>query len=151
MWNVSGMTGAAPLWFEIMNYLHKGVGSKRPHLPEKVTEKEVRFHETGTKSKERFVTGTETNVIRRHSLERFPKILYPPHGTIIALDPDIPPSRQKILFESMPANKELRWVLNGKTSGNGDSFGWTPARGAYELAIVDENGHVKDRVSFKVR
>ena len=151
MWNVSGMTGAAPLWFEIMNYLHEGVGSRQPPLPKKVIEKEVRFHETGVKSKERFLKGTETDVIRGHSLKRFPKIIYPPHGAIIALDPDIPPDRQKILFESTPGNRELSWVLNGKICGSGDSLGWTPTRGAFELSLVGEKGHVKDRVSFKVR
>jgi penicillin-binding protein 1C len=151
MWNVSGMTGAAPLWFEIMNYLHQGVGSRQPLLPENVIEKEIRFHDSGAKIKERFLKGTETDIIRHHSLERFPKIIYPPHGAIIALDPDIPPSRQKILFESAPGNREWKWVLNGKTCGKGDTFGWAPARGAYKLALVGENGSVKDRVSFKVR
>ena len=33
MWNVSGITGAAPIWLEVMNYLHRSTPSKSPQPP----------------------------------------------------------------------------------------------------------------------
>ena len=43
MWNVSGITGAAPIWLELMNYLHRSTPSKSPQPPEGVISKKLLF------------------------------------------------------------------------------------------------------------
>ncbi len=36
MWNVLGITGAAPIWVEIMNWLHRNQSSRQPSPPEAI-------------------------------------------------------------------------------------------------------------------
>jgi penicillin-binding protein 1C len=79
------------------------------------------------------------------------RILYPPQGTIIALDPDIPAERQKVFFFSQADESSCRWVLNGKFLGPGRSIPWTPQRGNYLLSIADREGKRMDSVQFQVR
>ena len=43
MWNVSGITGAAPIWLEVMNYLHRSTPSKSPQPSEGVISKKLHF------------------------------------------------------------------------------------------------------------
>ncbi len=46
MWNVTGIHGAAPVWLEIMNYLHDRDTSERPAPPEGVVRREVKFRQS---------------------------------------------------------------------------------------------------------
>jgi penicillin-binding protein 1C len=38
-------------------------------------------------------------------------------GTIVALDPDIPPARQRLVFERDGRGHQPRWVLDGADLG----------------------------------
>ncbi|WP_054696467.1 hypothetical protein [Geotalea toluenoxydans] len=77
----------------------------------------------------------------------------PPEGTIIAIDPDIPPENQLVFFEVENGNSsDLRWSLNGRLLSAGEEGRrWKPAAGRYELVLTDERGTRHDRVSFQVR
>jgi penicillin-binding protein 1C len=152
MWNVSGITGAAPAWIEIMNWLHRGLPSHSPEPPSGLTSKNVAFSGPGQSRPEWFLKGTETSIAQPASnLTNF-KIVYPVSGAIIALDPDIPQDQQKVFFESHPKDDHLYWKLDGKEIGRaGSVLLWTPLKGQHHLSLIDEMNHTLDSVEFEVR
>lgn len=80
------------------------------------------------------------------------RIAYPADGTVIALDPDIPPEEQKVFFEARPASPGLRWLLNGREVGRaGRLQSWAPQRRAFRLALVDGAERTLDTITFVVR
>jgi penicillin-binding protein 1C len=150
MWNVSGVSGAAPVWIEIINYLHKNTKSLPPLPPSNVIAKEIIVVDNEKKKKEWFIKGTEPEIALQAGTPA-PKILYPSSGTIIAFDPDIPVEYQKIFFESNLESEMAKWLLNGKHLGSSSIMPWVPVRGTYELALVDKDNYVLDRITFEVR
>ena len=99
-----------------------------------------------------FLRGTEPISGDRKAPSHDERILYPPGGTVIALDPDIPPELQKILFHAQPARQGLKWILNGRfVASAGKAFAWNPMAGKFHLALIDEEDRVLDSVHFKVR
>jgi len=75
MWQVSGVSGAAPIWRKLMDHLSRGYAAA-PFL-------------VGTRPSDKiFDPGS------------FGRILYPVAGAVLALDPDIPEANQRIAFES---------------------------------------------------
>ena len=96
--------------------------------------------------------GTEPELRDRGTGRFSQRILYPPSGAVIAVDPDIPPDSQKIFFIARTEERSLRWVLNGITIGvAARPLPWRPRPGRYSLAISDGNERVVDSVSFEVR
>ena len=80
------------------------------------------------------------------------RILAPTDGVIIALDPDIPPERQRVAFEASWSREPLRWVLDGAEVGIVDgSLLWKPKPGRHVLALVDEQQSRVSEVQFVVR
>jgi penicillin-binding protein 1C len=153
MWNVSGITGAAPVWIEVMNFLHRNDSGAKKEGPPDLVQKEVEFPQGIASSREEwFIRGTEPNS-KNPGIGRFnPTIVYPPSGTVIALDPDIPRELQKIFFISQTGESGVRWVLNGEPmEGMGRTIPWTPEAGKYSLAIADMDEKILDYVYFEVR
>ena len=151
MWNVSGISGAAPIWLEIMTHLHKKAFSACPSLPDNIIKNDVLFPQTGNQTSECFIKGTETNIVRCLSSAYLNKISYPPSGTIIALDPDIPTENQKIFFEATQTDNNVRWVLNGTSLSFGSTHGWTPVKGFHRLLLVNGTNRIEDEVTFSIR
>ncbi len=153
MWNVSGMSGAAPVWFEVMNYLHRDVPSKPPEPPRDVIAQHVTFPEQSGLSgrQEWFIRGTEMEAVRQERVAYNTKILYPSPGTIIALDPDIPEGQQKIFFESTSGTSGMTWMLDGILLGQGHTVAWTPSPGSHRLSLVKNGDHIMDEIAFEVR
>ena len=152
MWNVSGVTGAAPLWNEVMTYLHGRERSSPPLPPGGVTARQYLSDARNEPGKEWFIAGTEPkSVDPGRALGALSKILYPPAEVIIAIDPDIPTGHQKIFFEASGSRKDLHWLLNGQPAGDGPACGWTPKAGAYLLTLADGNNRPLDEVGFTVR
>lgn len=153
MWDVSGITGAAPVWLEIMNYLHHSSPSAPPKAPVGVVKKQVEFQAGIEQNRDEwFLNGTEPveTAITDH-MDELPRITYPADGTTFALDPDIPDGQQAIFFEASPPLKFV-WMLNGERIGNSDTtVSWTPIYGHYTLSLVDEQDKVIDFVMFEVR
>jgi penicillin-binding protein 1C len=148
MWNVSGISGAAPVWVEIMNWLHRNHTSRAPKPPTGLLIEEMPG-EMG--QREWFIRGTENNILPGTASQGF-RILYPASGTIFALDPDIPADDQKLFFEAQPKDNLLQWVLDGELIGGaGDLLLWTPARGKHSLSLVDSSKCTMDSVTFEVR
>jgi penicillin-binding protein 1C len=132
MWNVSGVTGAAPAWRDIMNRLSEG---------------EILVEQTKyPKSESVFV---KTDIQNKTSLMR---ITYPANHTIIAVDPDIPENNQAIYFESSKTDKSVYWVLNGKKLEEVKGmYLWHPKTGKYKLSIKNKKDKILDEVVFEVR
>ena len=158
MWNVSGISGAAPVWLELMNYLHRDLRSTPPPRPAGVILARTAFRGgSEAQRSELCLAGTEPSTMETFSQKAeawlIPRIAYPPAGTIIVLDPDIPEQNQRVFFEVENANNsELRWQLNGTLLPAGEEGRrWTPLPGRYELALVDASGKTQDTVSFVVR
>nr|WP_295786291.1 penicillin-binding protein 1C [Rhodoferax sp.] len=178
MWDVSGTTGAAPIWAAVMNYLHKTEPSRAPKPPAGLVLMPVQFAAPGSKADtappleatraEWFVQGTQQASFAIHSGaisvyatrargqndsnapdKQAARITAPTTGTIIALDPDIPPNRQRVSFVADGTN--LRWVMDGKPFAKGANAQWLPWPGRHVVQIVDARGAVLDEVRLEVR
>jgi len=77
------------------------------------------------------------------------RIEFPTHGTILALDPDIPPQRQQLLLQASHA--QVRWFMGDKKVGEGRQVQWQPWPGRYALQLRDPQGRVLDEVMLEVR
>lgn len=152
MWDVSGISGAAPVWLEVMDWLNRDRPSLPPSPPEGIVLRSIRMEAKGDPVSEWFVSGTAPRSIRLVTQRQPGRIAYPVDGTIIAADPDIPSELQKVFFEAAPQNDGFSWRLNGRRIGRaGRLIPWTPREGRFELALFDTQGNLCDQVIFFVR
>ncbi len=147
MWNVSGITGAAPIWLDIMNFLHDNKKYTPLPVPKEIVE--ITFSDG---NHEYFLKGTESSVITGINSKQINSIENPTNDSFIALDPDIPKNFQKIYFKSKTFSSENSWKLNGTSLGSASSFYlWEPQIGSQTLELVDKNEKVIDKVKFTVK
>lgn len=154
MRDVSGITGAAPIWLDIMNHLHSLAPSRPPKRPAGVVTTKVRFEKDFESSREEyFIEGTQpVMTVKTHTTHQKPRIVYPQDETLITMDPDIPEALQRVPLRFEPERKRLKWVLNDSYTGvDTHLFLWKPRPGKYVLSIVDDAGKAIDTVSFTVR
>jgi penicillin-binding protein 1C len=154
MKNVSGVSGAAPVWLEMMNALHAGRPSNAPPLPAGVMTARISFHQDLEPSREeRFLKGTEPVFpVRLNSTYRKPRIIYPAPDTLISLDPEIPEDLQRVPFQFQPSANRYEWVLNDRKTGSADAlFLWKPERGRFVLSLMDQENRIVDSVAFVVK
>ncbi|MEO8023434.1 transglycosylase domain-containing protein [Polaromonas sp.] len=180
MWDVSGTSGAAPIWAALMNYLHKTERSRAPTPPAGLVQSQTRFSNQGgtpleAARSEWFIKGTEQSLFAinsgaasvhpersaaRNSTQKgiqktvpepdaVPRITAPASGTIIALDPDIPPKHQRISFSA--EGRGTRWLIDGKEFARGPRAQWLPWPGRHVVQLLDANGKVADEIKFEVR
>ncbi|MDR0310294.1 MAG: penicillin-binding protein 1C [Acidobacteriota bacterium] len=151
MWNVSGISGAAPVWVEIMTRLHRG-GARNNDIsaaPPAGLVLGALPDEPGRR--EWFIRGTES-VASPGAVKSSARIVYPAQAAIIAIDPNIPAEDQKLFFEARTGSVELKWELNGQPIGDADGLLlWTPVPGRYILVLTDADGRPIDEVNFEVR
>jgi penicillin-binding protein 1C len=161
MRDVSGVTGAAPIWRELVHRLHASEPSTPPVATAAVTRVSIWFDPAvEPERKEWFLRGTEMSVVQSNShgaggaTAIAPRIRYPAANTIVALDPDIPAAAQRVVFEASPAIAGLGWCLDGATLASTDARGradWAPTAGKHSLALVDSEGKTLSVVAFEVR
>jgi penicillin-binding protein 1C len=151
MWDVSGVTGAAPVWRAVMEHLHAAAPSVAPPRPPGVVAQRVHFEPAlESPRSEWFLAGTEDATIEA-TAPRAPKIRYPANGAIIALDPDIPLDHQRVAFQARAA-ANLFWQLDGTLlAAAGEALHWRPRVGRHTLQLVDGDDRVRDVVGFEVR
>jgi penicillin-binding protein 1C len=150
------VTGAAPIWREVVHRLHASDPSSRPAAPPGLIRTAVWFEPpVEAERKEWFVLGTEMTVVQITSGESAaPRIRYPAADAIIAMDPDIPAGAQRVVFEAAPATAGFRWRLDGALLGEGDArgrFDWSPSRGRHTLALENGEGRTLSTAAFEVR
>ncbi len=154
MHDVSGVTGAAPAWQEIMLALHEGRPGAAPVPPAGVVATRTEFRPAVESPRDEwFIAGTDTMLIAAIAPDaRIARITSPANGMVIALDPDIPPARQRVPFEAAGASAAMSLRLDDRTVGGASELHlWPPQSGAHVLALVDGAGRVVDRVLFTVR
>jgi penicillin-binding protein 1C len=152
MQDVSGTTGAAPIWVDMMNFLHHNPRqlqhSHPPKPPTGMVQMQVQLG-TEASRKEWFIQGTEQAQFATYSIATNARITSPTSGSIIAIDPDIPPNRQRLNFTA--SGTGLRWRMDGKIFASGNTAQWMPWPGKHIVQIVDAKNKVLDEVNVEVR
>ncbi|MEW6601653.1 MAG: penicillin-binding transpeptidase domain-containing protein [Nitrospirota bacterium] len=161
MWDVSGVSGAAPVWLEIMNYLHKDSSVRQKKVPGGVRKTHVSFANMIEPDRDEwFIVGTEPSGVSEEKTVLLasarntdrPHILYPPDGAVFAIDPDIPEDQQRIFFESEGSINNMSWMLDSELLGsNTSSVSWKPGAGRHTLSIMNSNNNMIESVSFLVK
>jgi penicillin-binding protein 1C len=158
MHDVSGVTGAAPIWRDLIHRLHAAEPSVAPLAPRGLVEQEVAFEPpVETEREEWFLPGTQARLIASAAAADAgsavtPHIRYPAPGTIIALDPDIADDHQRVLFLASPVHPGMRWRIDDEVLA--DSRGhaaWSPTPGTHTLFLENEHGQALSSVPFEVR
>ena len=151
MHDVSGITGAAPVWLEVMTWLHRATASSAPAPPSELVATTVDFPAAAEPARrEWFAPGTEPGT--RALATGNPRIVTPVDGTIVALDPDIPPDRQRVPLELAGASPGLRWRVDDIDLGPAHELTlWEPEPGTHSVALVDATRRALDVASVEVR
>nr|WP_085960181.1 penicillin-binding protein 1C [Cupriavidus taiwanensis] len=159
MRDVSGVSGAAPVWHDVMEALHRARPSQAPAMPAGVERVALRFDDGLEPAREEvFLVGT---AVRRVSVGApaaragTPMIATPADGTVFALDPDMPPASQRVWFQAQgvagqPA-RAVSWRMDGKPLGRGGEVAWLPWPGRHQVELLDAAGKVVDRIGIEVR
>jgi len=160
MHDVSGTSGAAPLWAEVMRWLHQNRPSHARFAPAGVVRQSVRFGPPAARDfpwiesprEEWFLAGTQQALFVLDSRDASAaRIVEPASGTIVALDPDIPPARQLLHFRAnSPA---VRWRIPGQPEGQGSgaAWSWRPWPGRHRVELLDVRGQLLDSTVIEVR
>ena len=159
MQRVSGSSGAAPIWRALVQQLHAGQPSRAPTPPPGVRRQVVAQAGGASDSggsgaaatPEVFIAGTELARLQPGGHTRQPAgvlrgIVSPRDGSLYALDPDIPPAVQRIVFEGEGG----QWWLDGQRLGQGPRLSWSPWPGRHRLELRLAGGRV-ERAGFEVR
>ena len=193
MHDVSGTSGAAPIWAAVMGFLHAREPSRAPRAPPGLMRAPVRFGPAPlapagsppleAARDEWFVPGTQQALFAIDSIAYSAyvemargqkdqkssvgsattasaataatvittgaRITAPAPGTVVALDPDIPPARQRLHLRA--SGQGLYWRMDGKPLGRGPQVAWLPWPGRHVIQITDAAGTVLDEVRIEVR
>ena len=193
MHDVSGTSGAAPIWAAVMGFLHAREPSRAPRAPPGLMRAPVRFGPAPlapagsppleAARDEWFVPGTQQALFAIDSIAHSAyaerargqkdqkssvgsattasaataatvittgaRITAPAPGTVVALDPDIPPARQRLHLRA--SGQGLYWRMDGKPLGRGPQVAWLPWPGRHVIQITDAAGTVLDEVRIEVR
>ena len=170
MHDVSGSSGAAPIWAEVMAYLHQDQPSVAPTPPPDLLRQAVQFAGVGLDADrpEWFIAGTQQSRFaleneaasadgvrakgQNHANHFSIRIVSPAAGTILALDPDIPPAQQRLWLRASGVGAQpVRWRSGQRLLGSGAQLAWLPVPGAHVLELIDAQGQVLDSVRLQVR
>ncbi len=151
---VSGTSGAAPVWRDVMLALHAGSPGKPPAMPADVEAKQIAL--PGTREpprREVFIRGTgQSEMAAAPAAARRPRITSPVSGSVYALDPDIPLDRQRLGVAVSGEVTGYRLILDKRMLGDADAGQQIlPRPGSHILTLVDPGGRSVDRIRFTVR
>lgn len=151
---VSGTSGAAPVWRDVMMALHARVPGREPAAPADVQATRIAFAGGSEEPRrEYFLRGTaQTLIAVAPPAARRPRFTNPVAGSVYALDPDIPMDRQRLSVGVSGAAAAHRILLDRRDLGPADRAPLIlPGPGAHRLRLVDVAGHVVDQVMFTIR
>lgn len=125
MWNVSGMSGAAPIWRSLMLALHPNPGGTL-----------ARYEPPATPLPRRTIS----------------RIRYPAPDMLVGLDPDIPLPLQKLPIEIENPQRGHKLYLNDHLLSKAqETTLWPLQRGKYRVELKTASGQSVDAVKFEVR
>jgi penicillin-binding protein 1C len=154
MHGVSGVSGAAPIWADLVNDLHRSVPSVAPSAPSGMVSTKVNFDTQALRltRAEWFLAGTElAHVSLDTASGAAAKILHPSSGTLLALDPDIPPTRQKLRLRASKGDSDSFWKVDGRALASSSPDAWSPRPGRHQISLHDGQGHLLEQVWVEVR
>ncbi|MDX2209230.1 MAG: penicillin-binding protein 1C [Sphingopyxis sp.] len=151
---VSGTSGAAPVWRDVMLALHAGRPGRAPAMPNGVEARQIAL--PGTREpprREYFLTGTgQALVAAAPATARAPRIVSPANGSIYARDPDIPADRQRLAIRVSGAAAGHRLLIGKQPLGDAEvGASIAPRPGSHLISLVDPGGRTVDRIRFTVR
>ncbi|HVI98133.1 MAG TPA: penicillin-binding protein 1C [Sphingomonas sp.] len=151
---VSGTSGAAPVWRDVMLAIHERRHPPAPERPKGVVAERVAF--AGTPEQPRidyFIAGTgQTRIATAPETARRPRITNPVTGSVYAIDPDIPIDRQRLAIGVTGEVTAHRLTLDGRDLGAANAHPLVFASpGKHRLRLTDLGGKVVDQVLFTVR
>ena len=160
MHDVSGVSGAAPIWRDVMQHLHRrgALPSVAPVAPPGVVAQAMRYQPAIEPPRsELFIVGSERKVFALSNqgsgatAQTQARIASPTPGSIIALDPDIPLLNQRLRFlATQPI--QAGWEIDGKPMDPAHvRAGWFPQPGRHRLALRSASGELLDQADFEVR
>lgn len=147
MWNVTGISGAAPVWVEVMSLLAERFGSNMAGIPAPPRSEVVQVEG------EWYLRGTEPAPLEQpRASASISKITYPVDSMVVALDPEVSEDRQRILLRSSQQSQRVFFLVDGIRQGaTSDSVWWKVRRGAHRVELQGLDGRTLDAVSFVVR
>lgn len=160
MRDVSGVSGAGPVWHDIVQFLHRDRSSSQASVPAAINQMPIRFeNDLEPARQEAFIHDTGMRIVRPSGITGeagggTPRILSPAPDTIIALDPDIPADHQRVVLQAtaLPGQGAgFRWMLKEKILGHGQRVWWQPYPGRHAIRLVDPHGKVASQVVIRVR
>lgn len=160
MRDVSGVSGAGPIWHDLFGWLARRHLPAAPAPPPGVTLQQVSFAPGLEPARtEYFLADTAQAHFAPPASAGTgpgrPRIVEPVDGTILALDPDIPPGRQRLLLRAVDALshpvEQAQWLLDGAPYGQGAERMWTPRPGRHVFELHDDSGRILDRVHVEIR
>ncbi|MGQ2965497.1 penicillin-binding protein 1C [Methylophilus sp.] len=180
MWDVSGITGAAPVWRDIIEYLHQSRHSQQPAAPAGVLQQQVRYQPAIESPRQDWVilprqtaqTPAQQNLASQTyasqtSANQTPAnqtivvnvtpssatLIAPPDSAIIAPDPDIPQPRQALLLQSGGSGRSCLLLDDKAVAACGKSKALVPLPlpGKHRLTLTDAHGKLLDTHTFEVR
>src|SRR4029079_4896693 len=140
MHDVSGVAGAAPVWREIMDFLHEDEPPRGRGAPAGLVRQAVEYASGIEPTREEwFITGTESvQIVAVDTAPGRPRIVSPANGALLAIDPDIPPARQRVLVRIAGAQPGTRLVIGTTQHPAAEPLLWRPTPGRHLLRLVDE-------------
>lgn len=128
MWNVMGVTGAAPIWKKVMEWLH---------------EKYPESFELANKAED---------VVTSPQVYPQARIVYPQDGMVLALDPAIPKENQRLpLLVEAPHMNSLYWKIDGKKLAiSNKPYLWSPRLGKHTFELYQDE-ELKEKIQILVK
>ncbi len=161
MHDVSGVSGAGPLWHDIMSWLHRRQGSVQPAMPVSVQRSQVVFQDHIEPSRQDvFLGDTAVSRVSLASTEITEasgrsNIAEPVDGAIFALDPDIPPFNQRVSLRAVSlagqGGKNVSWRIGKDVIAQGPLAQWAPWPGRHKVQLLDESGRLLQQINIEVR
>jgi len=151
MHDVSGVAGAAPVWLEVMSWLHRTMPSAAPSPPAELVAASVAFpDELEPARRDWFARGTAPGA--RVLAAGAPRIVAPVDGTIVALDPDIPDDRQRVPLEVAGEIPGVRWRVDDVDLGPARGLTlWAPTAGTHVVRLVGADAMPLAAATIEVR
>ena len=152
MHDVSGVTGAAPVWQRVMERLHAVRTSPPPSLPAGVTTARARFAPAVEPPRDELFVGAQHAPDPIAAAGERARIASPANGMVIAIDPDIPAALQRVPLAAHGAATGMVLRLDGALIGPAaEGAMWRPEPGVHLLALEDAARSVIDSARFTVR
>lgn len=129
MWDVSGVTGAAPIWARLFQWLHE-------HRSRQGLDVEI----------------APAKLAKTARPLHFPraKIVYPVEGLVLAVDPEIPEKAQRLPLMATPGFKNLHWRVDGKSFSRATQATWPLKKGRHKISLT-ENAKLVDQIEIVVK